>query len=212
MKTFRQFLEETEDLRSLYASMLNPKDIEMHKRLSAMVQDAYRRGDHETAERLDAQLEELEERLDSQLEEMDDGDMEEDRGEEERDLDRDWSVQDDMASIYARYLAGELDLGYEDTVEVDPEEAKRKGWEIRQGMDHNGKGVGRFYRYVPITRQAAFAKMLRGAIWESPNLSISNPDVQKIKSMNDEQIIAAAKDAYEWKSGLRGRIGRSSSG
>jgi len=210
MKTFRQFLEESEDLKGLYSTLLRPSDIKRYKHLERMVYDAYRRGDHKTAERLDAELEDLEDRMDSQLEDMDDTDGEDiktgNTGGEEEHIDRDWSVQDDMARMYARYLAGELDLGDEDTVEVDPEEAKRKGWEIRQGMDHNGKGVGRFYRYVPITRQAAFAKMLRGAIWESPNLSISNPDVQKIKSMTDEQIIAAAKDAYEWKAGLRRRI------
>ena len=167
-----------------------------------MVQDAYFRGDHRSAEKLDAELEELEEKIDDMLEDMDDGDMEEDRGEEEKDLDRDWSAQDDMASIYAKYISGDLDLGDDDVVEVDPEEAKRNGWEYRQGMDHNAKPADWFYRRVPVTKQQALAKMLRGAVWESPNLSVSRPDAQKIKSMTDEQIIAAAKDAYEWKKNL----------
>lgn len=187
-----------------------PKDLlAKRQRLSKMVDDAYGRGDQKTAERLDAQLEELEERIDSMLEDMDDGDMEEDRGEEEKDLDRDWSVQDDMAKIYAKYLAGELDIPDEDTVEVDPEEAERMGWEYRQSTDHNAKPINMFYRYVPVTKQQYLAKMLRGAIWESPNLSISNPNAQKIKAMTDEQIIAAAKDAYEWKMNLRDRLVRS---
>ena len=186
---------------------LIPKDmLAKRERLSKMVHDAYRKGDYKNAERLDAELEELEERIDDMLEDMDDGDMEEDRGEEEKDLDRDWSVQDDMARIYARYISGELDLGDDDVVEVDPEEAKRKGWEYGQGMDHNAKPADWFYRRVPVTKQQALAKMLRGAIWDSPNLSVSNPDAKKVKAMTDEQIIATAKDAYEWKKNLRNRI------
>lgn len=205
MTTFRQFLESQEN-RQLYMSLIPKELLAKRERLSKMVHDAYRKGDHTNAERLDAELDELEERIDDMLEDMDDGDMEEDRGEEEKDLDRDWSVQDDMAKIYARYLSDDLDLDDEDTVEVDPEEAKRNGWEYRQGIDHNGKPINRFYRRVPVTKQQALAKILRGAIWESPNLSISNPDAQKIKAMTDEQIIAAAKDAHEWKVNLRNRI------
>jgi hypothetical protein len=209
MKTFRQYIEIREN-RELYMSLVPPQLLARRKKLLKMVDDAYAKGDHKTAERLDAELEEINDKIDSMLHDMDDPDGEDvatgNTGGEESHLDRDWSVQDDMAKIYARYLAGELDFDDEDTVRVDPEEAKRNGWEFRQAVDHNGKPAPWFYRYVPITKQAAFAKMLRGAIWESPNLSISNPDVQKIKSMTDEQIIDAAKDAYEWKKGLLGRI------
>jgi hypothetical protein len=221
MKTFRQYVEMKDNLE-LYMSLVPPQLLARREKLSKMVDDAYGKGDHKTAERLDAELEEVEEKIDSMLHDMDDPDGEDvatgNTGGEEEHIDRDWSVQDDMAKIYARYLAGDFEPGGPnshmtyDTVKVDPEEAKRNGWEFRQAVDHNGKPAPWFYRDVPITKQAAFAKMLRGAIWESPNLSISNPDVQKIKSMTDEQIIDAAKDAYEWKSGLRGRIGRSSSG
>jgi hypothetical protein len=203
MLSFRLFIEGQE---SLYRSMLDPNELKRREELVSLVHRAYSRGNHEEAERLDAELAELEERMDNQLEDMDDGDMEEDKGEEERDIDRDWSVQDDMAKIYARYLSGELDLPYEDTVEVDPEEAKRNGWEYRQGVDHNAKPVNRFYRYVPVTRSRSLANILRGAVWESPNLSVSNPNAQKIKAMTDEQIIDAARDAYEWKRSLRDRI------
>lgn len=204
-KTFKLFLEEQEDLRRLYASLLDPKDIELHKRLSRMVQDAYTRGDQATAERLDAQLEELEEKMDSRLGEMDDGDMEEDRGEEEKDIDRDWSVQEDMARIYARYLAGDF-YDTEETVEVDPEEAKKKGWEYKQGMDLNAKPVNRFYRRVPVTKQQILAKILRGAIWDSPFAHQYGAKTDMINAMTDEQIIDAARDAYEWKRGLLSRI------
>lgn len=209
MTTFRQFLESQEN-RQLYMSLV-PKDLlAKRERLSKMVDDAYARGDHRNAERLDTQLEELEDKIDSMLADMDDNDGEDphagNTGGEDEHLDRDWSVQEDMAKIYAKYLAGQLDLDDEDMVEVDPEEAKRKGWDFKQGIDHNAKPVPHFYRNVTITQKAALAKMIRGAIWESPNLSISNPDAQKIKAMTDEQIIAVAKDAYEWKRNLRNRI------
>ena len=201
---------ESQENRQLYMSLI-PKDLlAKRERLSKMVDDAYRKGDHRTAERLDAQLEELEEKIDSMLADMDDGDGEDpetgNTGGEEEHLDRDWSAQEDMARIYARYLAGQLDLDDEDVVEVDPEEAKRKGWDFKQGIDHNAKPVPHFYRHVPTTQKTALAKMIRGAIWESPNLSISNPDFQKIKNMTDDQIIDAAKDAYEWIRNTRSRI------
>lgn len=186
-----------------------PKDLlAKRERLSKMVDDAYARDDHRTAERLDAQLEELEEKIEAMLADMDDGDMEEDRGEEEKDIDRDWSLQEDMAKIYARYLSGQLDLDDEDTVEVDPDEAKRKGWEYRQGIDHNGRPIQRFYRYVPVTKQQALAKILRGAIWDSPFAHQYGVKTDLIKAMTDDQIIDAAKDAYERMRSLRNRIRR----
>jgi len=209
MKTFRQYIEIREN-KELYTFLVPPQLLARREELSKMVDDAYGKGDHKTAEGLDAELEELNDKIDSMLHDMDDSDGEDvatgNTGGEESHLDRDWSVQDDMAKIYARYLAGELDFDDEDTVRVDPEEAKRNGWEFRQAVDHNGKPAPWFYRYVPITKQAALAKMLRGAIWESPNLSVSRPDLQKIKSMTDEQIIGAAKDAYEWMRNMRNRI------
>lgn len=208
---FRFWLEnvENQENRQLYMSLVPKELLVKRDNLSKMVDDAYRRGDHKNAERLDAELDELEEKINDMLEDMDDGDMEEDRGEEEKDLDRDWSVQDDMAKIYARYLSGDLDLDDEDTVEVDPEEAKRNGWEYRQGIDRNGKPVNKFYRYIPVTKQQALAKILRGAIWDSSYFHLHKPKVDVIKAMTDEQIIDAARDAYEWKKNLRGRIGRS---
>lgn len=215
MTNFRTFMEEQGN-RQFYMSLV-PKDlIARRERLSRMVDDAYRRGDQKNAERLDAQLEELEEKIEAMLADMDDKDGEDldtgNTGGEEEHIDRDWSVQDDMAKIYARHLAGDFEPGGPnshmtyDTVKVDPEEAKRNGWEFRQAVDHNGKPAPWFYRYVPITQKAALAKIIRGAIWESPNLSLSKPKADYIKSMTDEQIIAAAKDAYEWKRGLHGKI------
>jgi hypothetical protein len=98
MNTLRQFLEETEDLKGLYSTLRRPSDIERHKRLEKMVYDAYRRGDHKTAERLDAELEDLEDRMDFNLEDMDDSDGEDvdkgNTGGEEEHIDRDWGVQD----------------------------------------------------------------------------------------------------------------------
>lgn len=149
--------------------------------------------------------------MDSSLEDMDDGSAEEDRGEPENDLDRDWSVQEEMARIYAQYLSGALDVHLNDdseTLEVDPDEARRNGQEVRQMTDHNGKPIQRFYIHIPATKQRLFAKILRGIIWESPNLSVSKPIADKIKSMTDEQIIDMAKDAYEWKRGLLARRSR----
>lgn len=211
MTTFRQFVESQEN-RRLYMSLVPKELLARRERLSKMVDDRYERGDHKNAERLDAELEELDDRIDSMLADMDDSDGEDvktgNTGGEEESLDRDWSVQEEMAKIYARYVAGELDLGDDDVVEVDPEEARKNGWAYKQGVDHNAKPVDRFYRRVPITKQAALAKMLRGAIWESPNLALSRPKVDFIKSMTDRQIIDAAKDAYEWKARLRNRIGR----
>lgn len=212
-KTFRKFLEEKEN-KQLYMSLVPKELIARRERLSKMVNDLYERGDHKNAERLDAELEELDDRIDNLLADMDDYDSEDvntgNTGGEEEHIDRDWSVQDDMARIYARYISGDLDLDEEDIVHVDPEEAKRMGWDLRQAVDHNAKPINRFYRRIPISKKAAFAKVLRGAIWESPNLSLSNPDIQRIKSMTDEQIIDAAKDAYDWKMNMRSRIKRQS--
>jgi hypothetical protein len=190
---------------------LVPKDmLSKRERLSKMVDDAYRKGDHKTAERLDSQLEELDDKIDGMLADMDDSDGEDiatgNTGGEESHLDKDWSVQEEMARIYARYIAGELDLDDSEITQVDPDEARKKGLQVHQGIDHNGKSVQSFYSYTPITRQRALANMLRGAIWESPNLSVSKPIADKIKSMTDEQIIAVAKDAYEWKRDMRDRI------
>lgn len=207
-KTFRQYLKKEEN-RELYASLV-PKDlIARRERLSKMVDDAYRRGDQKNAERLDAQLEELDEKIESMLADMDDKDGEDlyggDTGNEEERLDWDWSVQEEMAKIYARYLAGDF-YDTEETVEVDPKEAKKKGWEYRQGIDHNGKPVNRFYRLVPVTRQQALAKVLRGAIWDSSFARLNRVKMDVINAMTDDQIMDAAKDAYEWKRGLHGRI------
>jgi hypothetical protein len=205
MTTFRQFLEASEGLKGLYSSLLNPADLARRQRLEKMVYDAYKRGDHRTAERLDAELEELEDRMDSSLDDMDDGSAEEDRGEPESDLDKDWSVQEEMGRIYARYISGELHLDDSETVEVDPAEARKKGWIVHQGRDKDGRPVQNFYSYAPITRERALANMLRGAIWDSTNLSASQPIAARIKSMTDEQVIEMAKDAYEWRRGLHDR-------
>jgi hypothetical protein len=205
MKTFRQFLEEAEDLKGLYSSMLNPSDLARRTRLEKMVYDAYRRGDHKAAEKLDAELEELEDRMNSRLDDMDDGSKEEERGEEEKDIDKDWSVQEEMARIYARYIAGDIDLDDSETVEVDPAEARQKGWIVHQARDIDGKPIQSFYSYAPITKEKALANMLRGAIWASTNLSTSKPIVARIKSMTDEQVMDMAKDAYEWRRGLHDR-------
>lgn len=208
MKTFRQFLEKSENLKGLYSSLLNPAEIAKRNRLERMVYDAYRRGDHKTAERLDAELEELEHNMDSGLEDMDDGSMEDDRGEEEKDIDLDWSVQEEFARLYERYLSGGLHLDDTETVEVEPEDAKRRGWAVHQARDQDRRPLQKFYSYVDITKQKALANMLRGAVWESPNLSTSKPLAEKVKSMTDEQIIDMAKDAYEWRKGLRDRYRR----
>lgn len=212
MKSFNEWMTEKHgDNKRLYMSLV-PKDlIKKRETLIKMVNDAYKRGDQKNAERLDAQLEELEDKIDNMLEDMDDSDGEDietgNTGGEESHLDKDWSVQEEMARIYAQYLAGKLDIdNEEDTVEVDPEEAKRMGWEYRQAIDHNGKPANWFYRYAPTSKQANLAKIIRGAIWEAPNLSNYGLDVQKIKNMTDEEIIGIAKDAYDWKKNLRDRI------
>lgn len=202
MKTFRQYCED----RDLYASLVPRELVDRRERLNKMVYAAYQRGDHAAAERLDAELEELEERIDSMLEDMDDGDAEEDRGEEERDVDRDWSVQDEFARIYDGYARGVLDLDDDELASVDPEEAKRNGWEARRAIDHNGKPIDRFYRRIPVSRERALANMLRGAVWESPYLAQHEPRTELIKNMPDRQIIDAARDAWERKRSLLGRI------
>jgi hypothetical protein len=191
---------------------LIPKDlIKRREILYKKVNDAYAKGDQKTAEILDAQLEELEEKINNMLEDMDDADGEDintgNFGGEESHLDKDWSIQEEMARIYAQYLAGKLNLDEEEEiVQVDPEEAKKMGWDYRQGIDHNGKPANWFYRYVPTNKQKNLAKILRGAIWEAPNLSMYKPNIEKIKNMSDEEIIEIAKDAYEWKKNLRNRI------
>jgi len=204
--SFRQFLEEKEDLKTLYTSMSDPREVELHKRLSRMVQDAYARGDHEAAERLDAQLEELEERMDDRLEGMDDGNRDDDGGGEEEKVDRDWSVQEELARIYDKYVRGLLDLDEEEMERVAPEDAKGMGREVRQMQDHEGRPLQMFYRLVPTSKQASLAKMMRNAIWDSPNLSLSRPRTEVIKGMTDDQILAVARDAYESKRALLARI------
>ena len=213
MKTFRQYLEMMEN-KDLYRSLIPPQLMAKRNRLSKMVDDAYKRGDQRNAERLDAELEELQDKIDSMLEDMDDSDGEDintgDTGGEESSLDKDWSVQEEMARIYARYVAGDLELDDTEIVNVeDPESARKNGVEVRQMIDSGGGPSQNFYKYEPITKQKSFAKMLRAAIWESPNLSLSRPKAEQIKSMTDEQIISAAKDAYEWKMNLRNSRPRS---
>lgn len=213
MNNFREWLQDSErdeaGLRSLYRSMTDPKDLAEYERLNKAIEAAYASKDYRTAERLEVRLEKLLHDMDHRLEDMDDGDMEEDRGEEEKDIDKDWSIQDEFAKIYARYLSGDLPGLDDDSESVrvdDPEEARRNGFEVRQMADINGKPTQSFYRLIPATKERLLANMLRGAIWESPNLALSRPKVDFVKSMTDQQIIDAAKDAYEWKKGLLGRI------
>ena len=204
--------EKGNKLASLYRSMMNPRDLERYRILDSDIEAAYKSRDYRKAERLEVELERLLDGMESALEDMDDSDGEDintgNTGGEESHLDMDWSVQEELARRYAQYISGYLDSRLDDseTVEVDPEEARKKGWIVHQALDHNKKPLQSFYSYAPITKQKAFANMLRGVIWESPNLSTSNPIVDKIKSMTDEQIIDVAKDAYEWKRNLRNRI------
>lgn len=203
-------LEEDQN-KQLYMSLV-PRDlIRQREILYKKVSDAYKRGDQKNAEKLDAQLAELEDKIENMLDDMDDSDGEDintgNTGGEESHLDKDWSVQEELARIYAQYLAGKLNIdNEEDIVAVDPEEAKRNGWEYRQGIDHNGKPANYFYRYVPTTKKANLAKIIRGSIFESPNLYLSSPNIEKIKNMTDEELIEIAKDSYEWKRNLTNRI------
>lgn len=205
MKSFRQYCEERDE-RDLLMSLVPRPLVAQRERLSKMVYAAYKRGDHEAAERLDARLEELDERIESMLQDMDDGDATEDRGEEQRDIDLDWSVQDEFARIYDRYARGDLHLAGEEWEEADPsykDDPEFQRLQKTQGYAMAPKGA---FRQTPITKQKALADMLRGAVWESPNLSASRPRADFIRAMPDEQIIDAARDAWEWKKGLLGRI------
>lgn len=62
--------------------------------------------------------------------------------------------------------------------------------------------------HVPISRERALANILRGAVTDSPYSHQYGVKHDLVKSMPDEQIIAAAKDAWEWKRGLRDRIAK----
>jgi hypothetical protein len=204
-KNFRQFIEQ-EDNRRLYASMLPPEILSQRESLLKLVNAAYHNGDHETAERLDAELEELDEKIDSMLEDMDDGDAQEDKGEEQKDIDLDWSVQDEFARIYDQYMSGRLHLADEEWEEIDPSFRQDPEFQARMKRDSYALAPKGAYQQNPISKEKALADMLRGAIWDSPNLGSSRPRSDYIKSMTDSQIIDAAKDAWEWKKGLMTRI------
>lgn len=206
MKNFRDFLEQEErDLRGLYHSLVDPKLVARRNRLHQMVQMAYERGDHETAERLDAELDDLEERMDSSLEMMDDGSAEDDRGEEEREIDLDWGPQEEMARIYDQWQRGTLHLSDEEWTEKDPsyrQDPEFQRLQKAQGYSMAPKGA---FAQTPISKTKALADMLRSAVLESPGAHRYGVRTDLVRNMPDEQVIAAAKDAWEWKRGLRNR-------
>ena len=197
--------ENTDDLAPLYRSLVDPNDLKRRERLNRLVQIAYERGDHKTAERLDAELEELEDRIDSRLEDMDDGNKDDDAGGEEQWIDMEWSPQEELARIYDQYVKGKLHLSDHEWEEVDP--SYRNDPEFQRLQKSQGYAMapkGAFHQ-KPITKHKALADMLRSAIWDAPQ-GQNKPKINMIKSMSDEEIIRVAKDAWEWKKSLKNRI------
>jgi hypothetical protein len=162
--------DETEQLIKLYKSLLKPEDIQNYYQLKTAIDNAYRSKNYKLAEKLEVQLEELLERLDSQLEDMDDNDASSREGQEDEELDYDWSLQDEFAKKYAQYLGKTLEP-------------------IGQNITDK-----------------QFASLLRSIVYDIPNISISSPNINVINQMSDEQIINAAKDAYENKLRMRNRM------
>lgn len=208
MKNFREFMEREEDLKGLYHSLLDPKLVARRNRLDAMVKAAYERGDHETAERLDAELDDLEERMDGSLEGMDDANRDDDAGAEEQHVDLDWSPGEELARIYDQYKRGTLHLPDEEWREKDQsyrDDPEFQRQQRTQGWAAAPKGA---YEVVPISQTKALADRLRSAVLETPGGHRYGMKHDLIKSMGDEQIIDAARDAWEWKRNLRRRMGK----
>lgn len=184
-----------------------PKDLlKRREELARRVDDLYRRGDHRNAERLDAELEDLDERIESMLQDMDDGGAEDDRGEEEREIDMDWGPQEEMARIYDQYVRGTLHLPDEEWTERDPsyrDDPEFQRLQRAQGYAMAPKGA---FAQTPISKTKALADALRSAVLETPGAHRYGVKYDAIRSMPDEQVIAAAKDAWEWKRNLMGRI------
>jgi len=70
--------------------------------LSQQIDQAYAMKDYKKAEELEVELEDLSNNLEDKL-----SDIGQEGGEED-DVDQDWSVQDDFANIYARYLSNKI--------------------------------------------------------------------------------------------------------
>lgn len=206
MAEFRDFLENEENLDSLYRSLLDPRLLAQRDRLDKMVNAAYARGDHETAERLDAELDDLESRMDDALEMMDDASPEDDRGEEEKEIDLDWSPQEEMARIYDQYAKGRLHLPDTDWVERDPSYRNDPQFfrqQRTQGYALAPKGA---FEQVPISQQKALADMLRSAVTESPGSHRYGIKTDLLKSTPDQKVIGLAKDAWERQRSIKARL------
>lgn len=194
-----------EDLIKLYQNLLNPNDIKKFHYLNKAVEDAYKSKNYKLAEKLEVELEKLIEFLDSQLEEMDDI-SDDDIGDNENErIDFDYSIQEEFAKIYAKYLRGDLLHGYED-VEIDS--SYRQNPEFIKTMKSQGyamapKGA---YERKNISAEKELANILRAAIYETPYIGMLKPRIDYIKSMSDDQIIEVARDAYESRKKMINRI------
>jgi len=206
--------QQKEKLISLYQSLLDPKDIARYRYLNKAIEDAYKSKNYKLAEKLEEELENLSDSLENKLHDMDELDPEDVRhgttGGEDDQVDWDYSVQDEFARIYAKYLKGGLLQGYED---VEADSSFRNDPEFIRKMKVQGyamapKGA---YERRDITAQRELANLLRSAIYESPYIGMSKPKVDYIKNLSDEQIIDMAKDAYENKSKMLSRIRGSAS-
>lgn len=198
--------EEIKKLKKIYSSLLDPKDLKRVEYLSKEIEEAYIKNNFKLAEKLEVELENLLDSLESKLEDMDDNDVDDlntgSSGGEDDKIDMDYSIQDEFARIYAKYLKGDLLHGYED-VEVDS--SYRLNADFIKNMKSQGYALapqGSFER-KKIEAKKELAKILRSAVFETPYIG---QEANLVKNMSDDQIIDAAKDAYESKSKILSRL------
>lgn len=206
MGEFRDFMENEENLDRLYRSLIDPRLLARRDRLDKMVKAAYERGDHDTAERLDAELDDLESRMDDALEMMDDASPEDDRGEEEKEIDLDWSPQEEMARIYDQYARGRLHLPDADWVERDPSYRNDPEFQRQQRTQGYALAPKGAFEQTPMSQQKALADMLRSAVEESPGSHRYGLRTDLLRSTPDHKVIEMARDAWERQRSMRNRL------
>ena len=198
--------EEIKKLKKIYSSLLDPKDLKRVEYLSKEIEKAYIKNNFKLAEKLEFELENLLDYLESKLEDMDDNDVDDlntgSSGGEDDKIDMDYSIQDEFSRIYAKYLKGDLLHGYED-VEVDS--SYRLNPDFTKIMKSQGYALApkNSFERRNIEAKKELAKILRSAVFETPYIG---KEANLVKNMSDDQIINAAKDAYESKIKILNRL------
>jgi hypothetical protein len=171
-------------------------EIQQARQISAQIEDAYRKGDFETAEKLDAQLEIFYETLENQLaDHLDDADPERDSGGLSEDEDQRMggmgtpSAVEQIRDTYGRYLRGDFSDGRTGDPDLTPEQALAS--RIRSSLA--GEGFTPTGDDLNLTGDS-----YNRSGWKEAN--------QRVIDATDEQIIAMAKDLFDAHQQTKARV------